>query len=361
MQLSRETWKKVFSTIPDGELVALVDFWAIQVKGFRQINQDNIKHARAMVIAEALKPRNLKMIKAYYTINDDDTDEPADKGDDITLEALIELYEEGKELHLILGGLYASEEEQFEKLALEFEETLMEKYEVDELSSLVDRQEKKQEEVLPEKVDSTSTTEWEKKWNKSEDKNKDLRAKIGEWEKKYSQLKQQSKEEKQSALSEKLKLQQELGTERAQHRETVENIKKTAEENEALKEEVAKLKGEISHLNAMLLHHQQEVAATTTVRTDEKISAIKDQKEIVLVGDPKNKLTENSAKHTFRVLELKDVLDALESDLLEKCDEVWMMTYLVPPQVRRKIKRTVQKNIKEFSDFPTMKRYIEKG
>ncbi|KPB06084.1 hypothetical protein [Bacillus sp. CHD6a] len=361
--MSRETWKKVFSTIPDRELVELVDYWSIQVKGFRQINQENIKHARAMVIAEALKPRNLKMIKAYYSINDDDTDEPADKGDEITLDALIELYEEGKELHLILGGIYASEEEKFEKLALEFEEALLEKYEVDELSSLVDRQEKKEEEVAPVKVDShsPSITEWEKKWNKSEDKNKDLRAKIGEWEKKYSQLKQQSKEEKQSALTEKLKLQQELGTERAQHRETVENNKKTAEENEALKEEVAKLKGEISHLNAMLLHQQQEVAATTTARADEKPPIITDQKEIFLVGDPKNKLTENSAKHTFHVLELKDVPDALDSDLLEKCDEVWMMTYLVPPQMRRKIKRTVQKNIKEFNDFPTMKRYIEKG
>ncbi|WP_404349780.1 hypothetical protein LG311_03740 [Sutcliffiella horikoshii] len=358
--MSRETWKKVFSTIPDVELVELADFWSIQVKGFRQINQENIKHARAMVIAEALKPRNLKMIKAYYTINDDEAEEPADKGDEITLDALVEIYEEGKELHLILGGLYASQEEKFEKLALELEETLLEKYQVDDLSSLVDREEKKEEEVAQEKAESKATSEWEKKWNKSEDKNKGLRAKIGEWEKKYSQLKQQSKEEKQSALSEKLKLQQELGTERAQHRETVENNKKTADENEVLKEEVAKLKGEISHLNAMLLHQQQEVAATAA-KTEEKQSVATDQKEIVLVGDPKNKLTENSAKHSFRVLELKDVPDALESDLLEKCDEVWMMTYLVPPQMRRKIKRTVQKNIKEFSDFPTMKRYIEKG
>ncbi|WP_226682798.1 hypothetical protein [Sutcliffiella horikoshii] len=358
--MSRETWKKVFSTIPDVELVELVDFWSIQVKGFRQINQENIKHARAMVIAEALKPRNLKMIKAYYTINDDEADEPADKGEEITLDALIEIYEEGKELHLILGGLYASEEEKFEKLALELEETLLEKYNVDDLSSLVDRQEKEKEETSPEKAEFVSQSEWEKKWNKSEDKNKDLRAKIAEWEKKYSQLKQQSKEEKQSALSEKLKLQQELGTERAQHRETVENNKKTAEENEALKEEVAKLKGEISRLNAMLLHQQQEVAATTA-KVEEKQSTATDQKEIVLVGDPKNKLTENSAKHSFHVLELKDVPKALESDLLETCDEVWMMTYLVPPQMRRKIKRTVQKNIKEFSDFPTMKRYIEKG
>ncbi|MGD6776926.1 hypothetical protein [Sutcliffiella horikoshii] len=358
--MSRETWKKVFSTIPDGQLVELADFWSIQVKGFRQINQENIKHARAMVIAEALKPRNLKMIKAYYTINDDEADEPADKGDEITLNALIEIYEEGKELHLILGGLYASEEEKFEKLALELEETLLEKYQVDDLSSLIDSKEKKEDEVQQEKGESKSTLEWEKKWNKSEDKNKDLRAKIGDWEKKYSQLKQQSKEEKQSALSEKLKLQQELGTERAQHRETVENNKKTAVENETLKEEVAKLKGEISHLNAMLLHQQQEVAATAA-KVDEKQPVATDQKEIVLVGDPKNKLTENSAKHTIRVLELKDVPEALESDWLEKCDEVWMMTYLVPPQVRRKIKRTVQKSIKEFSDFPTMKRYIEKG
>ncbi|ART75245.1 hypothetical protein B4U37_03935 [Sutcliffiella horikoshii] len=358
--MSRETWKKVFSTIPDVELVELADFWSIQVKGFRQINQENIKHARAMVITEALKPRNLKMIKAYYTINDDETDEPADKGEEITLDALIEIYEEGKELHLILGGLYASEEEKFEKLALELEEALLEKYKVDDLSSLVDSKEKKEDEVPQEKGESKSTSEWEKKWNKSEDKNKDLRAKIGEWEKKYSQLKQQSKEEKQSALSEKFKLQQELGTERAQHRETVENNKKTADENETLKEEVAKLKGEISHLNAMLLHQQQEVAATAA-KVDEKQPAITDQKEVVLVGDPKNKLTENSAKHTIRVLELKDVPEALESDWLEKCDEVWMMTYLVPPQVRRKIKRTVQKSIKEFSDFPTMKRYIEKG
>ncbi|KMJ57578.1 hypothetical protein AB685_16390 [Bacillus sp. LL01] len=359
--MSRETWKKVFSTISDVDLVELVDFWSIQVKGFRYINLENIKQARAMVITEALKPRNLKMIKAYYTITDEEADEPAEKDDEITLDALMKLYEEGKELHLIIGGLYASEEEKLEKLADEFEKALLKKYKADDLSSLVDRENKKVTEEPEDRKGKAQPSDWEKKWNKSEEKNKDLRAKVSEWEKKYSQLKQQTKEDKQAVLSEKLKLQQELGGERSLHRETVEKNQKTYEENETLKAEVAKLKAENSHLNAMLLNNQQEVAVT---RTDEKQleqSITKDKKKVLLVGDPKNKLTENSANHSIRVLELKDVPEALESEQLESCDEIWIMTYLVPPQMRRKIKRTTQKSIKEFTDFPTMKRYIEKG
>ncbi len=359
--MSRETWKKVFSTIGDVELVELVDFWSIQVKGFRYINQENIKQARAMVIAEALKPRNLKMIKAYYTITDEEADEPEENGDEITLDALMELYEEGKELHLILGGLYASEDEELEKLAGELEKALLEKYKADDLSSLIDREDKKVAEEPKVKKGKAQPSEWEKKWNKSEEKNRDLRAKISEWEKQYSQLKQQVKDEKQAMLSEKQKLQQELGMERSQHRETVVNNRKTYEENEVLKAEVAKLKAENSHLNAMLLKNQQEVAVTRMDEKHPEQPAATDKKQVLLVGDPKNKLTENSAKHSFRVLELKDVSEALETNLLENCDEIWMMTYLVPPQMRRKIKRTAQKSIKEFTDFPTMKRYIEKG
>lgn len=359
--MSRETWKKVFSTISDVQLVELVNLWSIQVKGFRYINQENIKQARALVIAEALKPRNLKMIKAYYTITDDEADEPEEKEDAITLEALLNLYEEGKELHFILGGLYASEDEELEKLAVEFEKALLDQHKTDDLSGLLDRENKKVNPVSEEKNGKAKPSEWEKKWSKSEEKNKDLRAKVSEWEKQYSQLKQQLKDEKQAMLSEKQKLQQELGMERSQHRETVENNRKTYEENKDLKAEVAKLKAENSHLNAMLLKNQQEVAVTKMDDKQTDSPNSEDKKRVLLLGDPKNKLIENSAKHTIRVLELKDVPEALKNDLLENCDEIWIMTYLVPPQMRRKIKRATQKNIKEFTDFPTMKRYIEKG
>ncbi|WP_339149103.1 MULTISPECIES: hypothetical protein [unclassified Sutcliffiella] len=358
--MSRETWKKVFSTIPDVELVELVELWSIQVKGFRYINQENIKQARALVIAEALKPRNLKMIKAYYTITDEDGDE-TDQDDEITLSGLMELYEGGKKLHLILGGLYASEDEELEKLAVELEKVLLEKYKADDLSSLIVRENKKVEEKPEDKKEKVQASDWEKKWSKSEEKNRDLRAKINEWEKQYSQLKQQLKEEKQSMLGDKQKLQQELGVERSHHRETVEQNRETYEENRRLKAEIAKLKAENSHLNAMLLKNQQEVAVAKLDEKSPEQSGLTGKKQVLLLGDPKNKLTENSAKHTIQVLELKDIPEALESDLLERCDEIWMMTYLVPPQLRRKIKRKTQKNIMEFTDFPTMKRYIEKG
>lgn len=361
--MSRETWKKVFSTIPDLELVKLVEIWSIQVKGFRTINQENIKKARALVVGEALKPRNLKMIKAYYTITDEEADEPDGNKEEITLEALLDIYEEGKELHLILGGLYASEEEEMEKLAEEFENALLEKYKTSDLGSLIDK-ENENEKVVPEPKgmkEKAGPSEWEKKWNKSEEKNKDLRTKVSEWEKQYSQLKQQLKDEKQAMLSEKQKLQQELGVERSQHRETMENNEKTYEENKHLKAENAKLKADNSHLNALLLKHQQEVAVTNQDENQSKQHGEADKKQILLVGNPKNKLTENSANHTFQVLELKDVPIALEEGQLEKFDEIWVMTYLVPPQMRKKIKRMTQKDIMEFTDFPTMKRYIEKG
>ncbi|QFT87784.1 hypothetical protein FIU87_03880 [Bacillus sp. THAF10] len=348
--MSRETWKRIFSTIPDEELVELVGVWSLQVRGFRQINQDNIQKARAMVVTEALKPRNLTMIKAFYRISDEDIEDRSEPDEEITLEFLLENYREKEmELHYILGRLYASEDEKFHRLAAEFEQHLLQENKVKELASLIEEKNDDDEQLQ-------ENSEWEKKFEKSEAKNKDLRARIGEWEAKYSQFKHQAKEEKQGLLAEKQKLQQELGTERNQHKETIEKNERTYTENEKLKEELAKLQAEINHLNALLLKKAQEVpdrAEETNVQAGKL--------QVALVGDPKNKVTENSDEYTFRILEWMEAQQALEAEELGECDEIWMMTYLVPPQTRRKIKRGVTKQIREFHDFQAMKQYIERG
>jgi hypothetical protein len=361
--LSRETWKKVFSTIKDEDLAELAGGWAIQIKGFRQVNQENIKMARAMVIAEALKPRNLKMIKAFYSITDDQNDEVPEKRKDESVEDLINKYEQGTSLHFIIGSLYAGKDQKQHHLAGELEAALLEKYEVDDLAGLPDNGAAGDEEQETAEVTGVSarTSELEKKLSKSVEKNKDLRALVADWQKKYSELKKQLKDEKQGWISEKLKLHQELGTEKAQHKETVGKNQATHDENDRLKEEVAKLKAENSHLNAMLLNNNKEVSVTESAEVAKTDKRETEGLQVLLIGDPKNKLTENSAKHIFHVLELKSIPGALETGELDDYDEVWVMTYLVPPQMRRKIKRNVKNNLVEFSDFPSMKCYIEKG
>ncbi len=48
--MDKEIWKKVFRIIPDKRLVGLIHKWNIQIKGFRSINNSNIKVVRSRVL-----------------------------------------------------------------------------------------------------------------------------------------------------------------------------------------------------------------------------------------------------------------------------------------------------------------------
>lgn len=357
--MSREAWKKVLGSIPDGELVDLIDIWKIQVKGFRQITKDNIQTVRSMAILEALKPKNLTIIKHFYdTFHRKDNPE----GNDINLReesvvSLKQLYEESSvDLHIILGVLYSSEDKLHHVKARKLEDSLLEEHNANSLSELNVENNISSKQVQLTLEPGDEELEWEKKKRKSEEKNEKLQKTIDKWEKQYTELKNKYKEEKQQWAKERAQLQQDLGREKSNVSGANEKLALAEAETGRLKETIRTLKAEISHLNALLLSSNTKIDVEPA-----KDQGAKNPSHIALVGDPRNKLTEESEDPIFHVFGPKDINEALEKNVFQDFDEVWIMCYLVPPQMKKKIKKIHNQKIVEFMDFPSMKSYIKKG
>ncbi|WP_284035648.1 hypothetical protein [Neobacillus sp. 114] len=357
--MGREAWKKVLGSIPDGELVDLIDIWKIQVKGFRQITKDNIQTVRSMAILEALKPKNLNMIKHFYdTFHHKENPD----GKDINLreesvESLKQLYEEcSVDLHIILGVLYSSEEKLHHLKARKLEDSLLEEHGANSISELNVTNKNASSEQVQLTLEPDEELEWEKKKRKSEEKNEKLQKTIDKWEKQYTELKNKYKEEKQQWAKERAQLQQDLGREKSNVSGANEKLALAEAETGRLKETIQTLKAEISHLNALLLSSNTRMDVESA-----KDQGAKKPSHIALVGDPRNKLTEESEDPIFHVFGPKDINEALEKNVFQDFDEVWIMCYLVPPQMKKKIKKIHNQKIVEFMDFPSMKSYIKKG
>ncbi|AJO21335.1 hypothetical protein SB48_HM08orf00832 [Heyndrickxia coagulans] len=357
-KMEKEIWKKIFSTIPDDELANLIRIWKISIRGFRHITSKDITRIRALVTRECLKESNLKKIQDFYKIvAAKDEDDVRDK----TVHELFKLYQDGKTLHLILGALYSSPEDRHHERAKQFEELVCKKNglsSLDELRVLTEKTEP------PKQEDEHDSAHWQKKWQKSQKKNQELQKSIKKCELLLSHLKKDWKAEKQSWKKEKEQLQQELGNERTQ-KNRLNEWKKTSEaEMQRLKDEIQKLKLEISHLNALLLNTNKEVAAA--VQTDERVESKPSEstaaaRQIYIIGDPKNKLIDESENPLFHTIEANKFKEAVQTGELEDADEIWMMAYLVPPWLKKKIKNVYTQKVREFKDFPSVKKYIERG
>lgn len=356
--MKKENWRKVFRTISDETLVELVRAWSLSVNGFRNVTKDNIKVARKLILTESLKAKNIKIIKLFYSIWAE-TEGEEEKGVwDYSMDELLKEYADGEELHYILGGLYSSEKEEHEEMADKFIEELFNKYEADSLEGLILEKEDEESAQDEKQVENEgATSELEKKYEKLEIKNQKLQKQVTDWEQQYSTLKKEYKAEKQSWIKEKNRIQQDLGCEKSALEKKLEQYETLLDENAKLKSEMDALKAEVAHLHASMLNSQKEVAATVT--REEKIEElIQNANKILVIGDPKNKLIENSENPLFLILDPKEALEEIEC---QECNEIWIMEYLVSPTIKRKISKKYKDKVRTFKDFTTVKTYLEKG
>jgi chromosome segregation ATPase len=355
-EMEREQWKEVLSTLSDEELVEMIGVWNLKVKGFRSINRDNIKVSRKMAIAEALKFKNLKRIKSFYNMfgeSDIGKEDETEKSiRDYTLNELMDSYSNGKELHILLGVLFSSEEEKHHIAAKSFIEELLNENNVQSLENLILKGNSDEET----NVQSNSVTnDLEGRIEKIQLKNQKLQKQINDWEQQYINLKKEYKEEKQSWIKEKAQLQQEIGNEKSSLEKQIKGLEPIKQKNRKLQEEINELKAEKAHLHAQLLNSHKEVAVTVSEKNEYESKAIT---QVLMIGDPKNKIIESTNNPKLSVLDPKKAVEKIDSF---EFNEIWILEYLVSPPVKRKIMKKYKDKVRRFKDFTTVRNYLEKG
>ncbi|BCB02142.1 hypothetical protein [Bacillus sp. KH172YL63] len=360
--MEREKWKEVFSSLSDEELVEMIGIWDLKVKGFRNINKDNIKVVRKMAITEALKVKNLKLIKGFYNVmakSDSDEEDKTEKSiRDLTLEELIESYSNGKELHILLGGLISSEEEKHHQTAEKFISEILNENKVKSLEELTLNEDSVGgSEEDPNKENKSVNSDLEKKFEKVELKNQKLQKQNNEWEQKYINLKKEYKEEKQLWIKEKAQLQHEMGKEKSDLEKQIGEFESLRMENRKLQEEIKELKAEKAHLHAQMLNSHKEVALATTVSEKYEVEN-NGITQVLMIGDPKNKIIKSSNNPKLCVHEPNGAIEKIDSN---NFDEIWILEYLVSPQMKRRIMKKYKDKVRSFKDFTTLRNFLEKG
>ncbi|WP_162595998.1 hypothetical protein [Bacillus sp. CGMCC 1.16541] len=364
--MKKEQWKKVFQSIPDERLAELCEVWDVKVKGFRTLNKQTMKRARKRVVTQLVDFNTLRPIVAFYELanawGEENKEERMVNVDvrSATVSELIQAYEDGEELHFLLGGLYTSEDESHHALADEFIDALLTHQKVQSIEQLrvtpLEETDMMNQEEVDDQEAKKADKQTEKKIEKIEAKNQKLQQQINEWEQQYSKLKQEFKEEKQQWIKERAQLHQEMSYEKKQF-ERVQQVNDGFEqEKQVLKDEITELKANIAHLHTQILKAKKQVAVTVE---DEKQEESKDF-TILLIGDPKNKIIEESTNPVFKVVDPRnhDVMEELD---VSTFDELWMLTYLVPMQMRKKWTVPYKEKLKSFANFNEVKSYMTKG
>ncbi|SOB99485.1 hypothetical protein SAMN05880501_102215 [Ureibacillus xyleni] len=372
--MEKDKCKELLNSISDQELIELTDVWKLKVKGFRKINNDNIKVARKLIVSEALKANNLAMISTFYkTLAEVQERNEEDDNDDVneitnirelSNDQLIEKFESGVKLHVILGVLYTSSEGEHHNAADEFLKAIFQKYNVQSIDELVKKNVVKKVEIndVVETKENIPTNDEDESGNervlkKLESKNQNLQKQLDNWEQKFSKLKKEYKDEKQTWIKEKFQLLQDIAKEKSNYEKTKSDIEKLKTNQQTLEEEIKKYKKEIAHLHARLINTNKD--------TTQKAKAVEEKeltqttiKKILIVGDPKNKIVKESKNPEFIIVNPKEII---ESEEIPQFHEVWILDYLVPIPLKRKIIKKFEGNARNFSDFNKVKIFLEKG
>ncbi|OCA87659.1 hypothetical protein A8F94_07325 [Bacillus sp. FJAT-27225] len=359
--MNKETWKRVFESFDDQDLIMLSVLGNIKVQGFRQINAGNIKGARKLVINEAIKPKKLSSIITIFN-KKAESEEKEDEGKQfrsMNLDELLEAVENGTKPHEILVSLYSCKDEEKHKLAAELEEKLTEhgKSQPKEEESTPSPQENSTEDELRKII-----IDLEKKLKKAEQKNAELSSKITKLEKNVSDAKEKLKEEKKE-LNKKLS---QTGQELSKANGLLQKLEQEAEKNQKLLTEkdalVAERNAAISHLNARLLNSAKPAKEPDSdtgapLQTGEPAA----KKKIALLGNPKNKSIMKNEQYELAIFEASEIEDIFESVDWDEFKEVWLLNYKVPATKQAFIHTHLQKPVKIINTFMDLRNLIERG
>jgi hypothetical protein len=375
----KEIWKWILESFSDETIAKVGTNLNLKIPGFRQINpqQKNFKLFKPQLIKAALQPKNIQKLRNFFASASEEDDELL-KHRGKSIEELIDSVKEDLPPSILLSVLLTSPNEEDNKQALELFTKLKEDGNLDLLEVQLDDSEEKsieneteqQLEPLKEELDTVlkKVTSIEKKLRRSEQKNEELRAKI---------LAEQTLRDKEGKKSkdENKRLLREIQTLREERDEYKLNLEKVTLEKASLKKELEQTMlliktkdDEIARLNALVLklRTDAEKSAETTVRDEEVEHADEPLREsrvkVAVVGNPKNARVQEYSKYELIIVEGSEIAEKLEDNSLSTVEQIWMLTYITPKRVQRKVKSLLMgKELQEFESFEELENHMVKG
>ncbi|ALC89410.1 hypothetical protein AM500_06145 [Bacillus sp. FJAT-18017] len=359
--MNKETWKRVLESFDDQDLIMLSAVSGVKVQGFRQINANNIKGARKLLINEAIKPKKLTaVINVLNKRAEAEENEDEDKRyRSMNLKELSEAVKNGAKLYEILSSLYSSEDEEKHKLASELEEKLAEKPSIEPKAEASAPPQSASNEAELRKI----IFDLEKKLKKAEQKNAEQSSKITKLEKNLNDAKEKLKEEKKE-LNRKLSLSgQELSKVNEQlqrlENESENNLKQLAEKDALLNER----NKTISHLNARLLNSGRtgKEMAVEAIDSEQEQTGEFSKKKIALLGNPKNKSIMKNKQYELAIFETSEIEEIFETADWDEFKEIWLLKYKVPATKQAFIQSRLERPVKIVNTFIDLRNLIERG
>ncbi|MGE8138664.1 hypothetical protein [Bacillus safensis] len=337
--MDKKLWKEIIGVIPDTELIGIIKSLNIKIKGFRELNTKNISASKKIVTVQLMNNFE-KIIKYYNNLNI----KPINSGKQISSEdirslgkeKLITIYEDGLNLHFILGALLSSEKTEHHNKAEDFKVLILNKYQKNNLAE----------------IEMSNTNEPSGNAQNIKVNVKKIEKKLDEYKKKNQQLTREL-----NTLSKKYK----------------EDIKVLTDSNNVLKKEL-KIEKEKSkanekkmvEINSELAHYNQQLreAQELLSNSNEVASSIEEAQnlfsEILILGDPQNEITDNLKKKGLNVVNSRDILQISNTDFIKSFSEIWILSFLVPAQYKRRIKIEKNQLINDFKDFKALREELER-
>lgn len=337
--MDKELWKEIIGVIPDTELIRIIKSLNIKIKGFREFNTKNISSSKKIVTVQLMN-NSEKIIKYYNNLNI----KPINSGKQISSEdirslgkeKLITLYEDGLNLHFILGALLSSEITEHHNIAKDLKILILKKYQKNNLA-----------EIQMSNANEPSGNAENVKVNV-----KKIEKKLDEYKKKNQQLTKDL-----NTLSKKYK----------------EDIKVLTDSNDVLKKELKSEKEKskanekkMVEINSELFRYNQQLreAQEMLSNTNEVASSIEEAQnlfsEILILGDPQNEIIDNLRKKGLNVVNTRDILQISNTDFIKSFSEIWILSFLVPAQYKRRIKIEKNQLINDFKDFKAVREELER-
>lgn len=344
--MDESIWKWILEHIETPLLLKIVKDAGIKVPGFRKLTVTVVNQFKKKLIADMVNDKNLtKMTGLFNHLYEPDGEYVGD----MDYETIKEKLESGvlepcQTLSLLLSSEKESDRERARRL---FQDIPIEKLE--HLAAKPETDANK--EPLSENKNLSTI---EKKWRKSEEKNRELKSQIEKERTVKQRLKRELNDELKNMKQEIIKLEQEVG--RLNHENKV-----LYEENRKLQEENNELFKKLQQNEAVLAEWKSQVHEQHVITNEPIESGVPHKRKVAMIGDPKNHMILKAPLYDFSIFKPMELQSLEGEDSLDQWDEIWLLTYRTPLAQKLYVKRLVEKHkhkLLEFHSFVDIRNYI---
>ncbi|WP_035485372.1 hypothetical protein [Alicyclobacillus contaminans] len=366
--MNESLWKAALETVPDAEIVRLINSFHIPVNGFgTKVSLNSVRSARKMIEAQLKTPKKLlKMRQIFRDMKD--KKERLQTYPDKSVDELWELIEDHKRECLPIWILLAHETNEAEEKAWQLIERLKSATEsalqeqtqqgpTDQTSngSMEDATQELERKVaeLQEELNSVrqqlrrAKRDLETQANRTENNLRTVREQRDQYKAQVQKLEKENKE-LQEALSQSeqaaLQLGQDLKKAKAQLAERQDELNRALEEN-------ARLKAELESLSGAMAHVPQVAAGTEEMEPTVR--------NVAVIGDIPSMSIQNPPGCRVIPFATSNVSTFFEQYDMETWDEVWMIDFAVTNRVKSRLRKEIPGHkLKVFENVQDLQQYV---